>query len=75
MKNMPFTIYVSESVLRDLNAYIPNRKKSAFVVALLEDAIKTKKEEIAKSFRQASRDNIRNSEISMWSALEEDTNG
>lgn len=69
MKNIPMTLTLPENVVRDLHLYISRRQISKFVAQLIEKEMKTKKEALAREFREANFDSYRNSEIELWDSL------
>lgn len=74
MKAVPMTLCIPEHIMKDFHTYVPIRKRSKFICDLLSNALNIKKESIAKDFRSASNDRIRNAEIDMWDTIEGDLN-
>ena len=69
MKNIPITLSLPEDVVRDLHLYISKRQISKFVAQMVEKGLATKKELLAREFREASQDSERNAEIEQWDEL------
>lgn len=72
MKNIPITLTLPESVVRDLHLYISRRQISKFVAELVERGLEAKKDKLAREFREASQDAERNAEIELWDSTIED---
>lgn len=69
MKNIPITLSLPEHLVRDLHLYVSRRQMSKFVAEMVEKGLETKKENLAKEFREASKDKERNAEIELWDTL------
>lgn len=72
MKNLPITLTIPEDLIRDLHLYVSKRQISKFIAELLKPALKIKKEEMAREFREAANDTERNKEIQIWDQLSDD---
>lgn len=69
MKNIPITLTLPESVVRDLHLYVSRRQMSKFVAKLVAQGLEEKKEKLAEEFREAALDTERNFEIEIWDDL------
>lgn len=69
MKNIPITLTLPESVVRDLHLYVSRRQMSKFVAKLVAQGLEEKKEKLAEEFREAALDTERNFEIEIWEDL------
>lgn len=69
MKNRPITLSLPEHIVRDLHLYVSRRQMSKFVAEMVEKGLETKKEKLAREFREASKDKERNTEIELWDTL------
>ena len=69
MRNIPITLTLPESLVKDLHLYVSRRQISKFVAQMVEKGLETKKEKLAREFREASQDAERNSEIELWDTL------
>jgi hypothetical protein len=69
MKNIPITLTLPESLIRDLHLYVSRRQISKFVAQMVAKGLETKKEKLAREFREASQDAERNAEIELWDTL------
>lgn len=72
MRNIPITLTMPESLVKDLHLYTSRRQMSKFVTELVEKGLESKKEMLAKEFREASHDEERNAEIKLWDATSRD---
>lgn len=72
MRNVPITLTLPESVVRDLHLYISRRGISKFVTQAVEERLETAKQKIAREFIEASQDEERNSEIKLWDSLSDE---
>ena len=72
MRNVPITLTLPESVVRDLHLYITRRQISKFVTQQVEKGLESKKKMLAMEFREASQDAERNTEIELWDTTIED---
>lgn len=68
MKNIPITLTLPESLVRDLHLYISRRQISKFVAQVVEKSLEIRKEQLAKEFQEANRDVERNEELKLWDA-------
>lgn len=66
MKNIPITLTLPEELVRELHLYIAHRQVSKFVAQVVEEGIKIKKEALAREFQEASQDEDRIAEASLW---------
>jgi len=66
MRNIPITLTLPESLVKDLHLYISRRQISKFVSQMVEKGLESKKEQLARDFREASEDIERNVEIELW---------
>jgi hypothetical protein len=66
MKNVPITLTLPENLVKDLHLYISRRHISKFVAQMVEKGLESRKEMLAKEFREASQDSERNAEIEIW---------
>jgi hypothetical protein len=71
-KNIPITLTLPESLIRDMHLYISKRQISKFVAERVREGLEEKKAEFAKAFREASEDKERNEEIELWDSLSGD---
>ena len=55
-----------EDIVRDLHLYISPRQMSKFVTELVQKGLETKREILAREFKEASQDEERNTEIKLW---------
>jgi hypothetical protein len=69
MKNIPITLTLPESLVKDLHLYISRRQISKFVAKMVKKGLETKKEMLAREFREASQDAQRHAEIELWDTL------
>ncbi len=69
MRKVPITLTLPENVVRDLHLYISRRGISKFVTKAVEERLEATKQKMAVEFREASRDEERNSEIELWDSL------
>lgn len=58
-----------EGIVKDLHLYVSRRQISKFVADMVEKGLESKKEQLAREFREASQDDERNSEIELWDTL------
>lgn len=72
MRNIPITLSLPESIVRDLHLYVPRRQISKFVKKMVEEGLQKEKDKIAKEFLEASQDKERNAEIELWDTLSGD---
>ena len=72
MRRVPITLTLPEGLVKDLHLYISRRQISKFVAQMVEKGLESKKETLAKEFREASQDKERNAEIELWDTLSED---
>lgn len=72
MKNVPITLTLPESVVRDLHLYTSRRGISKFVAQAVEERLETAKQTLAREFQEASQDEERNSEIELWDSLNDE---
>ncbi len=68
-RNIPITLTLPESLVRDLHLYISRRQISRFVSEMVEKGLEHKKELLAREFREADQDTERNAEIELWDTL------
>ena len=73
MKNIPITLTLPESLVKDLHLYISRRQISKFVAQMVEKGLETKKEMLAREFREASQDAERNAEIELMGYFKQET--
>ena len=66
MKNIPITLTLPESLVKDLHLYIPRRQISKFVAKMVTKGVETEKQKLAREFREASQDIERQAEIELW---------
>lgn len=71
-KNIPITLSLPESLVRDMHFYISKRQISKFVAERVREGLEDKKAELAKAFREASEDKERNEEAKLWDSLSGD---
>jgi hypothetical protein len=71
-KNVPITLTLPESVIRDLHLYISRRGISKFVAQAVEERLEAAKQKLAREFKEASQDNERNLEIEQWDSLSDE---
>jgi len=69
MSNIPITLMLPESLVKDLRLYVSERQISKFVAQVVEKGLETKKQQLAREFREASLDVERNAEIKLWDNL------
>ena len=69
MRNVPITLTLPENLVKDLHLYISRRQISKFVAEVVEKSLESKKEMLAREFREASQDVERNAEIELWDTL------
>lgn len=69
MKNIPITLTLPESLVKDLHLYIARRQISKYVAELIEKGLESRKEILAREYREAAKDDERNSEIKLWDTL------
>lgn len=69
MKNIPITLTLPENLVKDLHLYISRRQISKFVTEVVKKGLESKKEILAREFREASQDAERNAEIELWDTL------
>lgn len=68
-RNIPITLTLPESLVRDMHLYISRRQISKFVAEKVREGLEDKKSELARAFREASKDKERNREIEVWDSL------
>ncbi|MDP1880033.1 MAG: hypothetical protein Q8K60_03730 [Parachlamydiaceae bacterium] len=69
MKNIPITITLPESIVKDLHLYISRGQISKFVAQMVEKGLETEKQKLAREFKEANQDVERNAEIEIWDTL------
>lgn len=69
MPNIPITLALPESLVKDLHLYISRRQISKFVAKLVAKGLETEKKKFAREFQEASQDAERNAEIEIWDTL------
>lgn len=69
MGNVPITLTLPESLIKDLHLYISKRQISKFVAKMVENGLETEKQKLAQEFQDANKDDERNSEILIWDTL------
>lgn len=69
MRNVPITLTLPEGIVRDLHLYITPRQISKFVAQMVKEGLESKKEQLAREFREANEDEDRKSEIELWDSL------
>ena len=69
MGNVPITLTLPESIIKDLHLYISKRQISKFVARMVENGLETEKQKLAQEFQDANKDDERNSEILIWDTL------
>jgi hypothetical protein len=67
--NIPITVTLPESMVKDLHLYISKRQISKFVAKMVEKGLELEKEKLAREFREASLDEERAAEIELWDTL------
>lgn len=72
MRNVPITLTLPENLVKDLHLYISRRQISKFVAEVVEKSLESKKEMLAREFREASQDDERNAEIELWDKLSDE---
>lgn len=72
MRNIPITLTLPESIVKDLHLYISRRQISKFVAKLVAKGLEIEKQKLAREFREASEDVERKKEIELWDTLIED---
>lgn len=72
MRNIPITLTLPESLVKDLHLYISRRQISKFVAQVVTKGLETEKQKLAREFQEASQDTERNAEIELWDSLSED---
>lgn len=55
-----------EDLVKDLHIYLSNRQISKFVAQIVEAGLQSKKEKLAREFREASKEAEREAEIELW---------
>lgn len=68
-RNIPITLTLPESVVKDLHLYISKRQISKFVAKMVEQGLEIEKEKLAREFREASQDKERTAESELWDTL------
>ena len=63
------SITLTESLIRDLRTYVPQRQVSKFIQELVQKEIDHKKEMLTKAYQEAAQDEERNAEIALWDNL------
>lgn len=63
------SITLTESLIRDLRTYVPQRQVSKFIQESVQKEIDHKKEMLAKAYQEAAQDEERNTEIALWDNL------
>jgi hypothetical protein len=71
-RNIPITLTLPESVVKELHLYISKRQISKFVTKMVEQGLESEKEKLAREFREASQDKERIAEIELWDTLTEE---
>jgi hypothetical protein len=71
-RNVPITLTLPENLVKDLHLYISRRQISKFVAEVVEKSLESKKEMLAREFREASQDVERNAEIELWDTLSDE---
>lgn len=66
MRNIPITLTLPENLVKDLHLYISRGQISKFVATMVEKGLETKKDKLAREFREASQDVERNAELELW---------
>ncbi len=69
MRNIPITLTLPESLVKDLHLYISRRGISKFIAGVVQKELETEKQKLAREFREASKDKERNDEIELWDTL------
>ena len=69
MRNVPITLTLPEDIVRDLHLYTSRRGISKFVAQAVGERLETEKQKLAREFKEASKDEERNSEIGLWDSL------
>jgi hypothetical protein len=72
MRNIPITLSLPDSLVKDLHLYISRRQISKFVAQMVAKGLETEKQRLAREFREASHDTERNAEIESWDTLSAD---
>lgn len=72
MRNVPITLTLPENIVRDLHLYISRRGISKFVAKMVKEGLETKKQKMAREFREALQDEKRNAEIELWDSLSDE---
>jgi hypothetical protein len=68
-RNIPITLSLPESLVKDLHLYISKRQISKFVAKTVEKGLKLEKEKLAREFQEASQDQERAREVESWDML------
>lgn len=66
MSNQPITLTFPEEFIQDLHSYIPRRQLSKFVYQIVYKELEKKKEQMARAFREAAKDEELNAEFELW---------
>lgn len=72
MANIPITLTLPEELVKDMHTYISKRQISKFVAEMVEKGLESKKDKLAREFREASADALRNAEIDLWDSTSGD---
>jgi hypothetical protein len=72
MKNIPITLSLPESLVRDLHFYVPRRQMSKFVANLVQKGLSSEREKLAREYHEASLDSERQTMIEEWDIAEGD---
>ncbi len=68
-KKTHISITLTESLIRDMRTYVPQRQVSKFIQEIVQKEIDHKKEMWAQAYREAAQDEERNAEIALWDNL------
>lgn len=68
-KKVPITLTLPDYLVKDLHLYLSRRQISKFVAEMVEKGLESKKELLAREFREANEDAERNAEIELWDTL------
>jgi len=71
-QNIPITLSLPASLVKDLHLYVAKGKISQFVAEIVEKGLETEKEILAREFREANDDKERNAEIELWNSLSDE---
>jgi metal-responsive CopG/Arc/MetJ family transcriptional regulator len=64
------TYTIPEDVLRELNAFIEQRRRSRFVTEAIRLALEVEKKKLEEAYKDAAADKKRVQEIQQWSSTE-----